>query len=407
MDYAKKNSGFRIKNSFWKEYYLIPVILTICIIGIITAGSAIQTRTFNDNQSFGVEFVKQILSGFLLGGVLSYLIYIVGIDKILRLKRVLLITSLVTLLYLAIPTLISFVLKIDIFTAAGYFQNFPIRPVIRNQAIRWLSIGPLQFQPVELVKLTLLIYLAHYFRDIQNSVFNWDYYKRALYVFLTTTLFIVIQPDLGSVVIITLMLATALFLLKISVKQSLVILSILALFSGMAILITPYRRERVLGWLSNTKIQNVDADYMQIQRVQEGIAKGGMFGVGYTKGTIKSTIPEVSSDAILAVLGEEFGFIMILILTLLYSFIFFYCIQKSYQVNDYSRKIILIGIGSWIFYQAMWNIAGVVGLVPLKGLPLPFISEGGTSVAVSLLGVGLILACLKNENISYRKSLSK
>jgi cell division protein FtsW (lipid II flippase) len=407
MDYAKKNSGFRIKNSFWKEYYLIPVILTICIIGIITAGSAIQTRTFNDNQSFGVEFVKQILSGFLLGGVLSYLIYIVGIDKILRLKRVLLITSLVTLLYLAIPTLISFILKVDIFTAAGYFQNFPIRPVIRNQAIRWLSIGPLQFQPVELVKLTLLIYLAHYFRDIQNSVFNWDYYKRALYVFLTTTLFIVIQPDLGSVVIITLMLATALFLLKISVKQSLVILSILALFSGMAILITPYRRERVLGWLSNTKIQNVDADYMQIQRVQEGIAKGGMFGVGYTKGTIKSTIPEVSSDAILAVLGEEFGFIMILILTLLYSFIFFYCIQKSYQVNDYSRKIILIGIGSWIFYQAVWNIAGVVGLVPLKGLPLPFISEGGTSVAVSLLGVGLILACLKKESVSYRKSLSK
>ncbi len=407
MDYAKRKSGFRIKTSFWKDYYLIPVILTICTIGIITAGSAIQTRTFNDNQSFGEEFIKQILSGFLLGTILAYSIYALGIEKILKFKRVLLVLSLITLLYLALPSIISLVLKVDIFTSASYFQSFPIRPVIRNQAVRWLSIGPLQFQPVELVKLTLLIYLANYFKDIQNTEFNWQYYKRPLYVFFISALFILIQPDLGSVVIITLMLATALFLLKISVKQSLIILSILALFSGFAIMITPYRRERVLGWLSNTKIQNIDADYLQIQRVQEGVARGGLWGVGYTKGTIKSSIPEVSSDAILAVLGEEFGFFMILILILLYAFIFYYCIQKSYLVDNYSKKIILIGIGSWIFYQAMWNIGGVVGLIPLKGLPLPFISEGGTSVAVSLLGVGLILACLKTEKTSSRKSFFK
>jgi cell division protein FtsW len=407
MDFIKKSSRFRFRKTFLSEYYIIPIILTICVIGIITAGSAIQTRTYKDSVIFADEFVKQIFSGFLLGLFLAYSIYIIGIDNILKFKRIMLIASLGTLLYLALPSLISLVTKSDLVTSVGYFKSLPIKPVIRNAAVRWLSIGPLQFQPVELVKITILLYMAHYFRSIDKLEMNWDYIKRPLYIFLLTSFFILIQPDLGSVVIITLMLATILFLIKINIRQSLIILLILAIFSVLAIAVTPYRRERVMGWLSNSKIQQVDAEYLQIKRVQDAVAKGGLTGVGYTNGVIKNSIPEVSSDAILAVLAEEFGFFAILFLILLYSLFFFYCIQKSFQVQDQSRKIILIGIGSWIFYQSMWNIAGVVGLVPLKGLPLPFISEGGTSVAVSLLGVGLILACIKRESIGNRAKFAR
>ena len=402
MDFIKKRTRFVTTKSFWSEYYIIPIILTICVIGIITAGSAIQTRTYKDSVIFADEFIKQIFSGFLLGLFLAYSIYIIGIDNLLKFKRLMLVASLATLLYLAIPSLISLITRADLTTSVGYFKSLPIKPVIRNAAVRWLSIGPLQFQPVELVKITVLLYMAHYFRNIDKLELTWDYIKRPLYIFILTCFFIIIQPDLGSVVIITLMLATILFLLKINIRQSLTILTILAIFSCLAIAVTPYRRERILGWLSNSKIQQVDAEYLQIKRVQDAVTKGGLTGVGYTNGTIKNSIPEVSSDAILAVLAEEFGFFAILFLIILYSLLFYYCIQQSYIIQDTSRKIILIGIGSWIFYQSMWNIAGVVGLVPLKGLPLPFISEGGTSVAVSLLGVGLILACIKRESISRR-----
>ncbi|MGL4757704.1 MAG: FtsW/RodA/SpoVE family cell cycle protein [Patescibacteria group bacterium] len=397
MDYSKRRSKIRFNFDFWRDFYIIPVIFLISAIGIITAGSAIQTRTFIDNQSFGDEFFKQILSGFLLGVILAYGIYLIGIERIFQMKRILLITSLLTLLYLSLPSLISFVTKVDLFTAVSYFKNLPIRPVLRNAAVRWLSIGPFQFQPVELVKISLLVYIANFFKDLQNNQMTWDYYKRALYVFLVSCFFILIQPDLGSVVVITLMLATALFLLKLNIKQSLSVLGILGVFSTLAILVTPYRRERVLGWLSNSKLQNVDADYMQIQKVQEAVNRGGFFGVGYTKGALKQSIPEVSSDAVLAVLAEEFGFFMIFILIILYIIAFYYCIDMSYKSKEYKNKILLIGIGSWIFYQAMWNIAGVVGMVPLKGLPLPFISEGGTSVAVSLIGIGLVLTVIKAE----------
>jgi cell division protein FtsW (lipid II flippase) len=407
MDFIKKKSRFGFKKSFLSEYYIVPIILAICVIGIITAGSAIQTRTYKDSVLFADEFIKQIFSGFLLGLFLAYSIYIIGIENILKFKRVMLAASLITLLYLAIPSIISLFTKADLVTSVGYFNGLPIKPVIRNAAVRWLSIGPLQFQPVELVKITVLLYMAHYFRNLNNEIMDWDYIKRPLYIFALTCFFILIQPDLGSVVIITLMLATILFLLRINIKQSLIILLILAIFSMLAIAVTPYRRERIMGWLSNSKIQQVDAEYLQIKRVQDAVAKGGLTGVGYTNGVIKNSIPEVSSDAILAVLAEEFGFFAILFLILLYSLLFFYCIQKSFEIQDTSRKIILIGIGSWIFYQSMWNIAGVVGLVPLKGLPLPFISEGGTSVAVSLLGVGLILACIKRESIGGQRKYVK
>lgn len=394
----RPNQGGFSNKSFWSEYYIIPVLLGICAIGIITAGSAIQTRTFKDSQLFADEFFKQILSGFILGIFLAYSTYIIGIERILKFKRVLLGLSLLTLLYLALPALISFFTKQDLYSSTQIFSSIPIRPVLRNAAVRWISFFGLQFQPVELVKLTLLIYLADYFKDIDKQVMNWDYYKRALYVFLASCFFIIIQPDLGSVVIITMMITTVLYLIKINTKQMLVIISILAIFSSAAILLTPYRRERFIGWLSNSKIQKqVDADYAQIERVQEAVVKGGLFGVGYTKGEIKRSIPEVSSDAVLAVMAEEFGFISIIILVSLYCAIFYYCITQSQNIQNNSKKIIIIGVGSWIFFQAIWNISGVIGMVPLKGLPLPFVSEGGTSVAVSILGVGLIFASLKKD----------
>ena len=395
----KDNSNFSYAN-FWKNYYIIPVIFLICIIGIITAGSAIQTRTFFDSQVFADEFFKQIVSGFLLGLILAYSIYILGIEQILKFRKGLLIACLITLFYLALPSFITYLIKVDIVTASNYFSNLPIKPIVRNGAVRWLSVGFLQFQPVEVVKISILLYMSHYFREIENNNITWEYIKRPFYVFAITSLFILVQPDLGSVVIITLMLSTVLFLTKINIKQTLAILTLLIIFSGITVAITPYRRERFLGWLNNSKLQETEVDYLQIEKVQKAIQVGGLYGVGYTKGEIKNTIPEVSSDAVLAVLGEEFGSVSIIVLIALYSVFFYYCLSKAKDIKNTSKKMILIGVGSWIFYQAVWNIGGVIGLVPMKGLPLPFISEGSTSVAISILGVGLILACLKKDIVS-------
>ena len=385
---------------------VVTLISIISLIGILSVGSGIQTRASNVGNSFVVEFIQQIFSGFVLGGVLALIVYRIGIDQILKFRRLLIIVSIVTLLYLALPTLIRVLTGSTIEAAVSYFKWLPVRPVVKNGAVRWLQFFFIQFQPVELVKIAVLVYFASYFQEVKDKAFTWDTYKRPLYIFALISLLISVQPDLGSIIIISLMVLTGLFLTKLNFSKLFWLLAIVMTFSSLAIAITPYRRDRFFNWVNNSQINNsrnletINSDSnLQVKKIQQAVKNGNWFGVGYTKGSVKSVIPEVSSDGIFAVLVEEQGLVLAFVLIGLYLAIFVICIENGSKrgVGKYStaNQIIIIGIGSWIFYQALWNIGGVTGLFPLKGLPLPFVSEGGTSVAVNFIAVGLLCCCLK------------
>jgi cell division protein FtsW len=379
---------------------LISLVAFLSLIGITTVGSAIATRTNLTDNAFMSEFYTQMVSGFALGIIGAYMIARIGLDAILKKRRVIIICSLLILLYLALPSILSFITRQSLETTTGYFRGLPIRPVIRNGAVRWLKVLFLQFQPVELVKLSTLIYFASYFGALKDKVLTWDVYKRPLYVSIVTAFAILIQPDLGSVVVIFLMLATSLFLTKINYRAIFVGALVAILLTSLIIAITPYRRERFLAWVSNREVSAQlvqDDQFLQVQKVKEAIRKGGIWGVGYGKGEVKENIPEVSSDAIIAVVFEEFGIVTVAIVMASFIALFVFCIEKGTKETRLPNAIIIIGIGSWVFYQAIWNIAGITGLVPLKGLPLPFISEGGTSIAVNFICVGFVIAALKKE----------
>jgi cell division protein FtsW (lipid II flippase) len=376
---------------------LCTLVLLISLFGIVTVGSAINSRIDSINDSFGQEFYAQIFGGFLFGLVLAFSIVRLGFDKLIKFKRVFIVLSLITLLYLALPTVISQITKESLEVTTSYFKSLPIRPIIKNGAVRWIKVFSLQFQPVELVKIASLLYFAVYFDKIKTLELNWDNLKRAIYIFVIIAFTIIIQPDLGSIVIIFATILTSLFLTRISFRTLISGLIILIIASSFVIAITPYRRDRLMGWVNNKSLvqgSKVGDNFLQVQKVKEAIVAGSMFGVGYTKGTIKNEIPEISSDAIVAIVFEEFGLFWVVLLVLLFAVFFVYSIELGIKNPNYDAKFVIIGIGSWIFYQAMWNITGITGLVPLKGLPLPFVSEGGTAVAVNIMAVGILISAV-------------
>jgi rod shape determining protein RodA len=153
----------------------------------------------------------------------------------------------------------------------------------------------------------------------------------------------------------------------------------------------PYQQKRILT-LFNPELDPLGAAYQVIQS-RTAIGSGGFFGKGWMQGTQTQLkfLPIQESDFILSVIGEEFGFVAILIILLLYAFIIYKIIQFAYIVKDRFTSIILIGIGSILLTQVFVNAAMTVGIIPVKGLPLPFLSYGGSFLISSFMMIGIVL----------------
>jgi cell division protein FtsW len=135
-----------------------------------------------------------------------------------------------------------------------------------------------------------------------------------------------------------------------------------------------------------------------VLEIQEAMASGGLFGVGYSRSDLKDRIPESTTDGIIGVIGAEGGFFLVSLVIVLYLIIFLRGMKIASEAEDAGGKALAVGISVWIILQSFWNIAGMVGLFPLKGLPLPFISEGGTAMVINLMTIGILL------NISTQKN---
>ena len=301
---------------------------------------------------------------------------------------------------------------------------------------RWLNIGlPFNFQPSEFAKIFLVIALARYLSD--NSI-KIQYFKSIIIpiaIALIPVLIVLNQPDLGtslvmlSVIFPMLYWAGArpfyLFLLVAPILSILSAFSVIA-FSVWALLIAiiiyysrtniitsagyffgniffgllarplwdllnPYQQNRVLTFIYPDK-DPLGAAYQIIQS-KTAIGSGGLLGKGWGEGTQTHLkfLPVQESDFILSVIGEELGFIVIIIILLIFAYLINSVIRYSYLSKDKFSSLILIGLGSIILAHVFVNTAMTVGLIPVKGLPLPFISAGGTFLMTSYVMIGLIM----------------
>ena len=258
-------------------------------------------------------------------------------------------------------------------------------------ATRWLSIGGISFQPSELLKLSLIIYLAAWFGNRDQRIRNWTYGMAPFFLVLSfVCLLLVFQPDIGTLIVATLISLALYFFAGSEMKHIFIIgLVILAVLVAV-ILAAPYRFNRIKTFL-DPSFEPQGISY-QLNQSLISIGSGGLFGNGFGKSTQKfGFLPEVTNDSIFAVVVEEMGFAGATFVIGLFTAFSLLMTRVANNTSDKFGKLLVMGMTVWITGQAFINIFAVTGLAPLTGIPLPFISYGGTAMMVMLAGMGIVL----------------
>jgi cell division protein FtsW len=259
-----------------------------------------------------------------------------------------------------------------------------------NGARRWIALGPAAFQPSELAKLALAVWLAAYLAR-QPAPRTPSALVRPVGVLVGLFMVLVLaEPDLGTAIAIVVMAAAMLLVAGTAVPTLATGVSVVASLSLLAAWISPYRRARIFSFV-NPWHDAQGAGYQTVQAFL-GLASGGIFGRGLGQGIEKiHYLPEAHTDMIFAVIGEELGLVGATALIAAYCAFAYAGLRIALTCRDPFGKRLAAGITALVCGQAAINIAAVVGLAPLTGIPLPFVSYGGSSLVIELLSVGILL----------------
>lgn len=356
------------------DFLLLALVLGLLAFGAVMVYDAAvvsATRDFGDKYYFVKEQAKWIVVG-LLGLVISsridYHIY-------RRLALPIFLGALVLLVFVFIP---------------GIGIN-------AYGADRWIDFRLFIVQPAEVMKLALAIFLAAWFEEKADIASFRRGLLPVVVVLGVIGALILRQPDLGSLLIISSTLLLVYFAAGAKLMYFLAGVPILIGSALMVILTSSYRRDRLLTFLDPTK-DTLGTGY-HINQVLLALGSGGIFGtgVGQSRGKYEY-LPEVTTDSIFAVIGEELGFAGSLVLLAVFALVIYRGFRISLLAPDRFGQLLALGIVTTLATQATLNLAAMVALVPLTGVPLPFISYGGSSLVVTLTSIGILL------NISKAKS---
>ena len=268
-----------------------------------------------------------------------------------------------------------------------------------NGAKRWLAFGFINLQPSELTKITLPLMIAWLYQNYQNRISILTHFIAAFLVFFPVYL-VLLQPDLGTSIMIALSGLLIIFLAGISWKLILSSIIILTLSSPIIWLnLYDYQKGRILNMLDPFK-DPLGTGYHTIQSMI-AIGSGGTFGKGWGEGsqTNLNFLPEANTDFIFAVYAEEFGFFGVCIIFTLFLLLIYRIFILANDMQDTFSKLLTVSLGLSIFAAIFVNIAMISGLVPVVGLPLPFMSYGGTSMVVSLISIGIIMSLNNHKTL--------
>jgi len=262
-------------------------------------------------------------------------------------------------------------------------------------AQRWLIVGPINFQPSEFLKLALIIYLATFFskKEVQSGATN------TLIPFLAITAvvggLIALQNDAGTLGLIVIVGFILYFLSGAKIPH--VIIVILIYLAGLFALVKffPHRMERLMTFLSpSTDPQGIS---YQINQALLAIGSGGIFGKGPGHSIQKyNYLPEPMNDSVFAIMAEEIGFVGCVIFLILILFLVYRGLKISKKVNDGFGKLLACGIISWIGFQTLINVGAISGIIPLTGIPLPFVSYGSSALVITMVGAGILVNISKH-----------
>ncbi len=352
------------KRSF--DLPLLIVVILLIIFGLIMVYDSSVVQALKDFGD-GNYYIRQQLIWVVIGSALALIFSYLNYSVFKKLALPMLIVSFILLLAVFIPGL---------GTAAG-------------GAHRWLMLGPVTIQPAEIIKLTGVIFLASIFEKKIRTL------PLLILILLVSLITAVLQKDLGSTIVFV---ATAVSMYFASGGSLLYFLAMLpvGILTGVGLIATsPYRLKRILAYLD--PFSDTQGFTYHISQVLIALGSGGLLGLGLGQSRQKfEYIPEVSTDSIFAIVGEEMGFLGGMLLIILFAILIYRGFKIAENCNDNFGKILAIGFTSWLGIQAIINLSAMVALLPLTGVPLPFISYGGSALVANLTAVGILL------NISKR-----
>ena len=264
---------------------------------------------------------------------------------------------------------------------------------------RWILLGGFSLQPSELMKLTLILALSKYFDDHRN-VLSYRLKDLAVPFLITLVPFLMImkQPDLGTALILFFIFTSLVLFIGIHWKSlAWSVLTALLLIPSGWFFLKDYQKGRIMTFI-NPDRDPLGAGYHVIQSII-AIGSGGITGKGFLKGTQTQLrfLPERHTDFVFSVFAEEWGFLGGMVLLILFMILILWGLKIALHARDYSGSLIAVGVTALIFWEVFINIGMVLGILPVVGIPLPFISYGGSSMLVLMTSVGLLI------NVSMRR----
>ncbi len=269
--------------------------------------------------------------------------------------------------------------------------------IVRNGSRSWFGIGSFSIQPSEFSKIGLIIFTSKYLS--KSNKFLKDYKKGVfpiLFILLLIFGLIMLEPDFGTGMIIVVTIIALLFIAGVNIKFFLYfcLLGIMGIVG--LIIIAPYRMDRITSFL-NPWSDPLGTGFQIIQSLY-AIGPGGLFGTGYLNSRQKNFyLPEPQTDFIFSIIAEEFGIVGALVVLSLFALLLICCIKITLKQEDKFAKYLCFGLTFQLIVQVIMNLSVVIGLIPVTGVTLPFLSYGGSSLLTSLIGIGIILNISKNN----------
>ena len=352
-----------------EQRILLTATLCLLAFGAVMVYSASSATSLLQGHGNGSGYLVKYLVYGAIGLVLMRVLARDGVEKVEKITGPLLITSFVLVLAVHVPHV----------------------GVSVNGARRWLGAGPLQFQPSELMKLALVLYAATLLARRPQRVHDLrDLAKPLLVVIGAAILLVVTQPDLGTSMVIAFTTIALLVAAGIELRNLAIVVGSAAVVVVLYALVKPYARARLTSFLDPWA--HASGSGFQAVQGQIAIGSGGLFGVGPGESVQKIFyLPEAPTDFILAVVAEELGALGVCALLFLYGLIAYAGLRAAKAARSMQSALIAVGATSLIVSQALLNVFAVLGLAPLTGVPLPFVSYGSSSLIVMLSCMGLLL----------------
>ena len=355
------------------NYPLLGLIITLFFVGL----AALYSISNGDFNSWPLKHSQR----FILGLIIFFLVIFFDLRLIFGYAYVIFFLSIISLVII------------------------PFFGIESNGATRWINIAGISLQPSEFVKYTLILALAKYFHSINNDSGFIKTLIIPLIITIVPVFLVITQPDLGTALIILLGGISLFWISGLNYKYF--ILGVFSILCSLPVLwqyLKDYQKDRVLTFF-NPERDPLGNGY-HIMQSKIALGSGGIFGKGYMEGTQShlNFLPEMQTDFIFTMLGEEFGFIGTLLLLLIYAALIMISIRLALKSRSLFSKYLSLGVCNVFFIYVFVNIGMVTGLLPVVGVPLPFISYGGSSMLAVMFGFGLLMNCYINRNIIIEKT---